>query len=168
MKRAFEILLLCAAVALLMGADDANARFHRLGGKIMCTCGACTYMLLECNHVGCPNSTRMISELRTLTGVTSGAAAADGSQVQYQSDDQAALDWFRKTWGVTAVVEPATHGLELWAWILPPTALALGLLLAIIMIRKWRSRSSAPAAIKAELDPHLESLRAQARRETEI
>jgi len=54
MKRAAEVLLLAAAVVLLMGADDSNARFHRLGSKIMCTCGDCTYMLLECNHVGCP------------------------------------------------------------------------------------------------------------------
>jgi hypothetical protein len=166
MKRAAEILLLCAAVVLLMGADDSNARFHRLGSKIMCTCGDCTYMLLECNHVGCPNSTRMISELRALTGVTAATPAADGSEIQLQNDDRAVLDWFRKTWGVTAVVEPATHGLELWAWILPPAALALGLLLAIIMIRNWRSRHA--AAAKVELDPRLEALRARARRETEI
>jgi len=110
----------------------------------------------------------MISELRALTGVTPATPAADGSQIRVQNDDQAVLDWFRKTWGVTAVVEPATHGLELWAWILPPAALALGLLLAIIMIRSWRSRHRATAAARVELDPGLEALRARARRETEI
>lgn len=151
MKRLAEILLLCAAVTLLMGADTQNARVEKLGRKIMCTCGSCTYLLLECNHVGCPNSDRMIRELRT--------------NVQRYSNDEDVLDWFRKTWGVTAVVEPATHGLELWAWIMPPAALGVGLLLAIMIIRRWRRRA-APAV--AQLDPHLEALRARARRETEI
>src|SRR5579864_8463676 len=151
-----------------MGADSNEARFQRLGDKIMCTC-SCAQMLLKCNHVGCPNSARMIGELRALTGATiSGPGAGDKVSLEIQSDDQGVLNWFRKTWGVTAVVEPATHGLELWAWILPPAALALGLLLAIIMIRSWRSRHRATAAARVELDPGLEALRARARRETEI
>lgn len=168
MKRAAEILFLCAALVLVMGADDSEARFHRLGSKIMCTCGECEYLLLECNHIGCPNSTRMISELRALTGASTGATTApDGTPITPISNDQAVLDWFRKTWGVTAVVEPATHGLELWAWILPPAALASGLAVAILMIRKWRRRRTTAVA-RVERDPHLEALRAQARRETEV
>lgn len=164
MKKAAEILLLCWAIILLMGADSPDARFHKIGSKIMCTCGDCTYMLLECNHVGCPNSSRMIGELRALTG----SATSGTSDLRVQDNDEAVLNWFRKTWGVTAVVEPATHGLELWAWILPPAALGLGLLLAIIVIRNWHSRR-APQPVKAvALDPHLEALRARARRETEV
>ncbi len=156
MRRLAELLLLGYAVILLMGADTQEARFQRLGDKIMCTCG-CAEMLLKCNHVGCPNSDRMIRELR--------------AGVQQYSNDEDVLNWFRRTWGVTAVVEPATHGLELWAWILPPAALGLGLLLAIILVRHWRTRGTGPAqsaAAEAALDPHLEAFRDRARRETEI
>jgi Cytochrome C biogenesis protein len=167
MKRLGEILLLSVAVAMLMGADTQNARFERLGHKVMCTCGDCTYLLLECNHVGCPNSTRMIRQLHALTG-TAGGASTDVSGMPPQSDDEAVLNWFRQTWGVTAVVEPATHGLELWAWILPPAALGLGLLAAVVVIRQWRRRAPKLAPAGPELDPQLEPLRARARRETQI
>src|SRR5215472_10140784 len=122
MKKLAELLLLGYAVIALMGADTQEVRFQKLGDKIMCTC-SCAQMLLKCNHVGCPNSDRMIRELR--------------ANVQQNMSDEDVLNWFRKTWGVTAVVEPATHGLELWAWILPPAALVLGIGLAIVVVRRW-------------------------------
>jgi hypothetical protein len=171
MKRLAEILLLCVAVTLMMGADTDSARYERLGSKIMCTC-SCSQMLLKCNHVGCPNSDRMIGELHALTGTGggpggSGPSAGQFSSLKPLSDDDAVLNWFRRTWGVTAVVEPGTHGLELWAWILPPLALAIGLSLVLITVRRWRLR---PAQVSSpvHLDPHLEALRDRARRETEI
>jgi len=172
MKKLAEILLLCAAVALLMGADSANERYHKLGGKIMCTCGSCTYMLLECNHVGCPNSERMIHQLRALTGDTTGSAthpaSAQDAGLAVETDDEKVLEWFRANWGVTAVVEPAKHGLELWAWILPFAGLGVGFALVFLVIRNWRLRPSAAAQPNIKLDAHLEALRDRARRETEI
>jgi Cytochrome C biogenesis protein len=168
MKRLAEILLLCAAVALLMGADSANARYEKLGSKIMCTCG-CAEMLLKCNHVGCPNSDRMIGQLRALTGVTSGGpGSGGGANLQALGKDEDVLNWFRRTWGVAAVVEPGTHGLELWAWIMPPAALGLGLLLVVITVRRWKLRRAQVSPHDVELDPHLEALRERARRETTI
>jgi len=174
MKRLAELLLLGCAVMLMMGADAKEARFQRLGDKIMCSCG-CAQMLLKCNHVGCPNSDRMIAELHALTGTGVGTNSGPGSSrtsgIEEMSSDEDVLNWFRKTWGVTAVVEPATHGLELWAWILPPAALTLGLGLAIVLVRRWRKVGSAqaqPAAAQVPLDPQLEAFRDRARRETEI
>ncbi|MBZ5533776.1 MAG: cytochrome c-type biogenesis protein CcmH [Acidobacteriia bacterium] len=153
MKRLSEILLLCCVVVLLMGADATQARFENLGGKIMCTC-SCGQMLLKCNHVGCPNSAKMIGQLH--------------AQVAQQSDDEKVLQWFRETWGVTAVVEPATHGFELLVWVVPPVVAALFLALVIVIIMVWRSR--VPATLPADRvpDPHLDALRARARQETEI
>jgi cytochrome c-type biogenesis protein CcmH/NrfF len=153
MKRLAEILLFCCMIVLLMGADNQEARYQKLGHKIMCTCGDCTYLLLECNHVGCPNSSRMIKQLRV--------------NVQREADDEKVLEWFRQTWGVTAVVEPRTHGFELLAWVLPGAALGLGFLLVVVLIRNWRSRP-AQAAPATKLDPRLEALRERARRETEL
>ena len=153
MKRRAEILLFCCMIVLLMGADNQEARYQKLGHKIMCTCGDCTYLLLECNHVGCPNSSRMIKQLRV--------------NVQREGDDDKVLEWFRQTWGVTAVVEPRTHGFELLAWVLPVAAVGLGLLLVVVVIGKWRSRP-AQATAAAKLDPRLEALRDRARRETEV
>lgn len=167
MKRLAEILLLCLAVTMMMGADTANARYERLGSKIMCTC-SCAQMLLKCNHVGCPNSDRMIGQLHALTGTGGEANARQFSSIQPLSNDDAVLNWFRRTWGVTAVVEPGTHGLELWAWIMPPAALALGLFLVLITVRRWKLRPAQASPHGVHLDPHLEALRDRARRETEI
>ena len=153
MKRLLEIALLCCAIVLLMGADSENVRFQRIGGKIQCTCG-CEQMLLQCNHVGCPNSDQMIHQLR--------------AAVHESSNDQDVLNFFRKTWGVAAVVEPDTHGFELWAWILPVAGIVLGLVVVFVTIRQWRPRPAQPATADLHLDPHLEALRARARRETEL
>ena len=153
MKRTAQLLLVACMVVLLMGADNQEARFQKLGSKIMCTCG-CAEMLLQCDHVGCPNSDRMRSELH--------------ANVQTMSSDEGVLDWFRSTWGVAAVVEPRTHGFELVAWILPAAGLGLGLLLVIILIRNWKLRSAPVAAADLNLGPELEAMRARARQETDL
>ncbi len=153
MKRLAKLVILPFVVVLLMGADNQEARFQKLGSKIMCTC-SCAQMLLKCNHVGCPNSDRMIRELR--------------ASVQGPGSDEEVLNWFRKNWGVTAVVEPSTHGFELVAWILPGAGLVLGLALVVLVILTWKSRSAPIAATDPKQDVQLESLRARARRETEV
>lgn len=153
MKKILKALLLPCVLVLLMGADNQEARFQNLGGKIMCTC-SCSQMLLKCNHVGCPNSAQMIRELR--------------ANVSRTKDDEAVLNWFRTKWGVTAVVEPSTHGFELLAWILPAAGLGLGLMLVVVLIRNWKMRPAPVAAADVNLAPDLEALRARARRETEI
>jgi cytochrome c-type biogenesis protein CcmH len=153
MKRAARLLILPLMAVLLMGADNQEARYQKLGSKIMCTCG-CAEMLLQCDHVGCQNSDRMTHELR--------------ANVQTMSNDEEVLDWFRNTWGVAAVVEPRTHGFELLAWILPAAGLGLGLLLVVLVIRNWKMRPAPIAAADLNLAPDLEALRDRARRETEI
>jgi cytochrome c-type biogenesis protein CcmH len=152
-KKFLKALLLPCALVLLMGADNQEARFQNLGGKIMCTC-SCSQMLLKCNHVGCPNSDQMIHELR--------------ANVSRTKNDETVLNWFRTKWGVTAVVEPSTHGFELLAWILPAAGLGLGLMLVLLLIRNWRMRPAPVAAADINLAPDLEAMRARARRETEL
>jgi cytochrome c-type biogenesis protein CcmH len=136
-----------------MGADNQEARYQNIGGKIMCSCG-CAQMLLKCNHVGCPNSDQMQRELR--------------AGVMRTSNDEEVLNWFRTNWGVTAVVEPSTHGFELLAWILPAAGLGLGLLLVLFLIRSWKLRPAPVATADLNLAPDLEALRVRARQETEL
>ncbi|HYL93319.1 MAG TPA: cytochrome c-type biogenesis protein CcmH [Alphaproteobacteria bacterium] len=150
MKRTAQVLIL-ALVSLLLSGADTDKRYNAVGGKIMCTCG-CGQMLLKCNHVGCQNSATMIRQLR--------------DNLQTTQNDEDVLNWFRRTWGTTTVVEPATHGLELWAWIMPFAALLLGFILVVFLLRSWQSRPQAAGA-NISLDPALETFRSRARRETE-
>jgi len=56
-RRGLQVGLICLSVFAFLGAGDNSARFNNLGHRLMCVCG-CNYVLLECNHVGCPYSDR--------------------------------------------------------------------------------------------------------------
>ena len=148
-------LAMCCSSAVMMGADDDQARTERVGNKIQCMC-SCNQMLLKCNHVGCPVSPVMIRDLQ--------------ASVKVKSSDEEVLDWFRQNYGVTAVILPSSHGFELTAWIVPPAILALATGLVVLVIFTWRKRNPAQpvAGTNVAVDPKLESLRDRARRETEI
>jgi cytochrome c-type biogenesis protein CcmH len=179
MKQLARFLMLSCVLApsFLAAADNPDAstekqRYEALGGKIMCTC-SCGQMLLKCNHVGCTSSDRMTRELRALVsgsplGPAGGSGAGIPADVAHSRTDDDVLNWFRKSWGVTAVVEPSSHGFELIAWILPPLALGLGLLLVIFLVRSWKLRTAPVAPADLNLNPELEAFRARAHQETEI
>lgn len=146
-QAALLLVLLCSTV----GIAAKNDRYSNLGDKIQCACG-CNEMLLKCNHVGCPSSDGMIRQLR---------AALDN-----YSNDEDVLNWFRKNYGMTVVVEPATHGFELTIWIVPPLLLVAAFLLVFFLIRRWRLQATPVAT--ATSDPKLEELILRARKETEL
>ncbi len=153
MKRLAHISVLVTALLLLMGADNDTSRYNSVGGKIMCTCG-CAELLLQCNHVGCQSSDRMVRDLK--------------ASLLTHPKDEDVLQWFRENWGATATVEPRTHGLDLLAWIMPPAVLALALGLVMIVVRNWRLRPAHAAAADLSLSPQLEAFRSRARKDTEI
>jgi cytochrome c-type biogenesis protein CcmH/NrfF len=158
-NRAFRLVFVCAAVVLLTGADNHTARYEKLGSKIMCSCG-CGQMLLKCNHVGCPNSAKMIKQLNAQVGEAEGRGTG--------SSDEDVLNFFRREWGVTAVVEPSLHGFELLAWILPFAGLGAGFCVLLLVVGKWRLQPSEMQSANVQLDPHIEALRELARRETQL
>ena len=149
MKRAIQVLLLC--FPLLLGAADD--RYNDIGNKIQCACG-CGQILLKCNHIGCQSSDTMIRQLRT--------AVTD------YKDDEDVLNWFRRNYGTTIVVAPATHGFELTIWVFPPILAAASLVLMFWIVRRWHARSALASSSAAVADPYFDELRARARKETEL
>lgn len=148
MKRFLLALVICLSLAA--PAQD-NERYRDLGNKIQCSCG-CNQILLQCNHVGCPNSDGMIRELRTA--------------VTTYKNDEDVLNWFRRSYGMTIVVAPATHGFELMIWIVPPLVVIGAFLLLFFLIQEWRSRAALVPV--AGVDPKMDELREKARKETEL
>ena len=124
-KRLLQITLLCVLAVPMLGAGAPSSRFNALGHKLMCVCG-CGQILLECNHVGCPDSDRMIGELRTelATGLP----------------DAGVLNWFVGKYGPTVLAAPLRGGFDIVAWIVPFAALFLGIAIVIFFIRLWRRR----------------------------
>jgi len=145
-------LIAVAVVAFLtMGSASTAVRYNDLGHKMMCVCG-CNEILIECNHLGCPDSDRMLGELR--------ASIAGGS------GDDAILTAFQDKYGPTVLAAPMLTKFNIVAWIVPPAMLILGIAATVVLVRRWRLRAA--AAPSAPPAPYFPAMRERIRRETEL
>jgi cytochrome c-type biogenesis protein CcmH len=146
-----QVALIVIAVVFTTAAADTSARFDKLGHRIMCSCG-CNELLLECNHVGCPNSEGMRQEL--MAGVDRG------------DSDKAIFQAFSEKYGPTALAAPTWEGFNIVGWVMPFTVLILGIGGTVLLIRKWKLRSVPMPP--PSTTPHFSDIRDRIRRETEI
>jgi cytochrome c-type biogenesis protein CcmH len=155
LRRILHCALLSLAVFALAGAGDPASRFHDLGHQLMCIC-SCNQVLLECNHVGCPDSDSMRNELQA--AITRG----DSDSLVEQA--------FVQKYGPTVLAAPTGTGFDRTAWIMPFVVLILGFGLVIYVVRLWKNRPA--PAIADGLGPlrgaELEQFRDQARKETDL
>jgi cytochrome c-type biogenesis protein CcmH len=155
LRRAVHCALLALAVTALAGAGDPTSRFNGLGHQIMCICG-CNQILLECNHVGCPDSDGMRNEL--MSAVTRG----DSDSLVEQA--------FVQKYGPTVLAAPTSSGFDRTAWVMPFAVLIFGFGLVVYIVRIWKNRPT-PAIADGVAPIHgivLENFRDQARKETEL
>jgi cytochrome c-type biogenesis protein CcmH len=149
------MLALCVAVFAALGAGDPGRRFNEIGHQMMCICG-CNQILLECNHIGCPDSDNMRNEL--MAAVMRG----DSDSLVEQS--------FVQKYGPTVLAAPTDKGFDRAAYIIPFVALVLGFGLIVLVIRAWKNRPA--PAIADGLRPlrgaELEQFRDQANKETDL
>jgi cytochrome c-type biogenesis protein CcmH len=144
--------VVCLLAVVMLGAEPSS-RFNKLGHQMMCACG-CGQILLECNHVGCPDSDRMIGELR--------------AQVGGGGSDDAILNWFAAKYGATILAAPIRGGFDDVAWIAPLAAFLLATVGVGFLIRVWTTRSRRHEPVSAT-GPAVggDTLRERIRRETE-
>ena len=149
--RALQMMVLCVLSVAMLGAGDTASRFDRVGHQMVCPCG-CTQVLVECNHVGCPDSERMTGELRA-------QLAAGGT-------DSMILNWFANKYGATVLGAPIRAGFDRVAWIAPFTAFLFATLGMAFLIKVWRQRA-VPTPAVGRGDDEADALRERIRRETE-
>jgi cytochrome c-type biogenesis protein CcmH len=156
LKRSLQTLIILTAALSMLGAGDPNTRFDRVGHKLMCTCG-CSELLLECNHVGCPDSPGLIKTLH--------------AQVDSGVDDRGILTFFASTYGPTVLAAPLRDNLfDRSTWYVPGGLLLLGILGIVLLVRYWKSKQT---ALTDELTPGLantpaeDALRDRIRNETQ-
>ena len=146
------VTVIAFAVALL-GMSGDSVRFDELGRqRIVCICGGCIQMLLECNHVGCRYSDRMRQQLAT--GIQNGLS------------DEAILQSFVREYGTIVLAAPTSRGFDRMAWVMPFAVFFAVTFGAGVVIRKWKERQPLPVAPTDV--PGLDPYREQARRETEL
>jgi cytochrome c-type biogenesis protein CcmH len=146
-------LVLLTMIVFTLGADNPATRFERTGHKLMCTCG-CAEMLLECNHVGCPDSPALIAELH--------------SQVDAGQPEPAILAFFAAKYGATVLAAPLRGGFDTVAWIVPFAIFGLGLLGVVLVLKLWQRRHArlAPAGPLPLPTPDEDALLSRIRDET--
>ena len=153
----FSAAIVCILAVVMLGADqssDPSARYSRIGHNLMCVCG-CGQVLLECNHVGCPDSKRMIGEL------SNQLAGPDGSGA-----DSLTLNWFVNKYGATVLAAPIRGGFDNVAWIVPITTFVLAIFGTALIVRMWsqRKRRALAGVAVPQTD---DAMRDRIRRETE-
>jgi cytochrome c-type biogenesis protein CcmH len=153
LKRWMQAAAVCLLGVMMLGAGDSS-RFNRLGHQMICVCG-CTQVLLECNHVGCPDSDRMIGELR--------------QQMTGGGSDTAILNWFAAKYGPTVLAAPIRGGFDNVAWIAPIAVFLMATVGTGFLIRVWklRSRERTPVSAAGGVDADGDAMRERIRRETE-
>jgi cytochrome c-type biogenesis protein CcmH/NrfF len=122
--RVVQTALLCIVTIAMLGAGES--RFDRLGHEMMCSC-SCGQILLECNHVGCPDSARMIEELR--------------AQIATGNSDTAILNWFVGKYGATVLAAPMRGGFDNAAWIVPIAVFFLATAGTFAVVWVWKRRA---------------------------
>ena len=154
-RRALHCAMLSLALFLFSGASDPSSRFTEIGHELMCIC-SCGQILLECNHVGCPDSDGMRNEL--MAAVTRG----DSDSLVQQA--------FVQKYGPTVLAAPTTKGFDRTAWILPFVAFGVGVIAIALVVRSWKNRPPSPPPGRGPSLPadDLEKFRQQALEETEI
>jgi cytochrome c-type biogenesis protein CcmH len=165
LRRILHCTLLALAVTALAGAGDPTSRFNGLGHQLMCICG-CNQILLECNHVGCPDSDGMRNEL--MSAVTRG----DSDSLVEQA--------FVQKYGPTVLAAPTTSGFDRTAWVMPFAVLGIATVTVVLVIRGWKNRPPSPPSSGAPptgggprggppiQGNELERFRDQVREETEL
>jgi cytochrome c-type biogenesis protein CcmH len=154
-RKALQTLVLCAAVFAFAGAGDPTTRFNDLGHQLMCICG-CNQILLECNHVGCPDSDGMRNELM--------------ASVSRGDSDSLVEQGFVQRYGPTVLAAPSNTGFNRTAWIVPFAVLILGFGLIVFVIRSWKNRPAPALAdgLRPVRGAELEQFRDQARKDTDL
>ena len=137
--------------ALTMGASYNTARYSDLGHKMMCVC-SCNQILIECNHLGCPDSDRMLGELR--------------SSLSQGMGDDSILVAFQEKYGPTVLAAPMLTKFNMVAWIVPPLLLLIGIGGTIVLVRRWRLRAAALPPLQRT--SQFVDMRDKVRRETQL
>ena len=153
--KAVQAVVLSASVFVLLGAGDPATRFNEIGHQMMCICG-CNQILLECNHVGCPDSDGMRNELM--------------AAVERGDSDSLVEQSFVQKYGPTVLAAPTTKGFDRAAYIIPFAALIMGFGLIVIVVRAWKNRPAPALAdgLRPVRGAELEQFRDQARKETDL
>ena len=116
---------------------------RRAGEKLACLCGACKNTVGTCQMLGCHYAAPAREKIAQL-------------QKAGMNDDQVA-GFFSKREGLKAFAVPPAEGFNRMSWLMPPIAIAMGLM----GIAWWIKRSRRPVLLDALPDGSADRVRAE-------
>lgn len=138
------LLMMSALAARSARAKDSKPTLKSVGDQVYCVCGGCVAMLNHCPHLPSECSTRAQMEGLIQKGIAQG------------KNETAIIQDLVLRYGVQVQATPPARGFNLTVWILPGIGLAAGLLIVLVITRRWRRRSSRPQKPPAaRVDPKL-------------
>ncbi|MGH9395338.1 MAG: cytochrome c-type biogenesis protein CcmH [Terriglobia bacterium] len=147
-KIAARIVMLLAvgmfAIGAIAASPAAKPTLEQVGSQVYCMCG-CVTTLNHCPHL--PSECQSRAGMQTLIL----------KDIKQGKDDKGILADLVDQNGVHVLASPPSAGFDLTVWILPGVGLIIGLLIVLIIVRRWRAKVSGgetPAA-EAPIDPKI-------------
>jgi hypothetical protein len=114
-----------------------------IGSKVYCLCGGCDTTLGDCPHLPSQCASRAEETALILKEIREGKSEA------------AILHDLADRYGVRVLAAPPAKGFNLAAWTLPGFALIVGLVVVVLLVRRFRRRSSPGKPETAAVDPSI-------------
>lgn len=126
-----RLLLLAALLSAPAWAAEPPATFQEIEESLTCQCG-CGLTVHSCNHLQCPSALPLRQEIR--------------EQMALGLDRAGILAHFETKYGEKILSSPTTTGFNLTAWMAPFVGLAIGGLLVVFTLLRWRRGGAPPPA----------------------
>ena len=121
--------------------DPQYQKIRAVGEQLKCQCEAhCSYTVAGCNMIGCSFRTTMEEEIRT--NIDRGLSTGE------------MVNALIAKYGSELRNSPSAKGFGLFGWAMPFVALAMGLIAAPFIVKRWYRRQTAPATPSID-DPNL-------------
>ncbi len=113
--------------------DEYYKEYVAVGAKLKCQCsGGCSYTIAHCNMLNC--SYREMVKPEIMKGVTAGLPTDE------------IVEKMVAMFGSELRTAPRSEGFGVVGWAMPFVALLLGLILAPVVIARWKKQQQVPAA----------------------
>ncbi|MCC6363664.1 MAG: cytochrome c-type biogenesis protein CcmH [Bryobacterales bacterium] len=143
-----RLLLVVLAAGLCLAQSSSqilSPAVKRVGDRLACLCGACNNSVATCPMLGCHYSLPARERIAKM-------------EAEGVSDDAIIADFVKRE-GLRALVAPPAEGFNLLSWVMPFVALALGLGVIVLYVRRFRKPAIPDAPVdNAALDRYHEEI----------
>jgi cytochrome c-type biogenesis protein CcmH/NrfF len=133
-----------AVIVLVVGSvlsADSSPTLKSVGDGLICQCG-CGQTVTGCNHYVCSSRTEMQASIQ--------------KEIDAGKGETTILQDFVLRYGVKVLSTPPATGFNRLVWILPGVGLVAGLIILILMARRWRrAPPEVRTALPSSADPSL-------------